>query len=171
MLERARRYSKEYVPEWPAWVEARTALLSELAVLLAGRGDRDHLVATLAVSGRWAPGRRVETLIDSVLSAPRPQKAVLAQEDEKFEREATAKLPNASELLSRLVVAIVRDTVEESRQIRDRAAAELLAVQPDSRVEALETRAAKAELAASKAAAEVARAKQSEELLWARSVR
>jgi hypothetical protein len=99
------------------------------------------------------------------LSPPSPQKDVLAQEDEEYEAAATAKLPNANALLSRLSVAIVRDTVEAARQIRDRAAAELLSVQPDARIEALETRATRAELQASKAVAETARAKKSEEAL------
>lgn len=165
LLERVRAYGTAHSARWPAWTGPRIDLLNELAVTISGRGNRDPLVAALAVSGKWEPGRRVEALIDSVLVIPQPSTQVLAAEDNKRCEEATAKLPNADSLLHQLCVAIVRDCVEEARRIRDRAASELLAIQPDARIESLETRAVKAELSASKMAAEAARAKKSEEVL------
>lgn len=165
LLSRAKKFGGEFAGQWPAWTDPRVALVTELAVLTVSKGDRDPLIAALAVAGQWKPGRRVEALIDSVLVPPQPSMEILHAEDHKRELAATAALPNAAALLHQLTSAIVRDVVEEARQIRDRAAAELIAVQPDARLEAAETRATKAELQANRAVAEAARAHKSEELL------
>jgi hypothetical protein len=165
LLARSRSYGGEHAAKWPAWVEPRCALLSELAVLISGRGDRDPLIASLAISGKWEPARRVESLVASVLVVPQPSKPALAAADNERCAKATAELPNAQALLHQLTVAVCRDEIERARRIRDQAASELLAVQPDARLEAAESRAAKAELQSSRAAAESARARASEEAL------
>jgi hypothetical protein len=165
LLKRTREYSAQHLGTWTAWVEPRVALMSELAVLIAGKGDRDPLVAGLAAydGGRWQPSRRVEDLFAQVLVIPEPGHPGAADEDHKRLETATAALPNANTLLHRLIVAAVADVVERARQIRDRAAVELGAMQPDARIEALEMRAAKAEREATQALADMRRAQTSEE--------
>lgn len=168
LIQRARAYNAQHLPAWAEWVEPRVALVTELAVVVAGRGERDDLLSALAAfdNGRWNPGRRVERLLsDEILVAPEPSTAALATEDATRCEEAISKLPNANKLLHRLVAAYMSDVVETARQMRDRAAAELVAQQPDARIDALVMRAATAESEATRAKADAERGRAHEERL------
>lgn len=165
LIQRARAYNAAHLTTWAAWVEPRVALMQDLAVLLAGKGDRDDLVGALGSfeGGRWNPGRRVERLLtQEVLVVPEPRAPSLAKEDADRCAAAIAKLPNANRLLYRLLVAYLGDIVDNARQVRDRAAAELAAAKPDAQIESLQRRVAVAEQGAAQAIAETERARAAE---------
>ena len=168
LLERARDFGSEYVGTWAEWVEPRVALVKELALVVAGRGDRSPFLTALATfqGGAWRPGRRVENLLaEEVLVVPEPSAPGLATEDAKRCKAAIEKLPDANALLTRLGFAYMADVVENERQVRDRAVAELQAMQPDARISELERRAGQAERNAAQASAESKRAGASEAAL------